>query len=449
MKNNYLLQSELATKLYDTVRKLPIIDYHNHISIVDVAKDKQFENITSLWITSDPYKHRAMRILGVPEKYITGDASDFERFEKWYNCLPRLVGNPLFDWSVMEFSTLFNIELVPFKSSAKDIYEKTNKLLEKLSAKAILDSFGIEYCAPCAMLCDDISIFDGRSFSPSLRGDDIVAADSDFITKLSHITQLPIRNIAEYEKAVEHRLIEFKKKGLIFTDHAIDNGFSFVLDDNIEERFNKLLKGQDLSQTDRNYLSSYILKALAGLYAKHGLVMQLHIGAERQTSTRLLNIAGKAGGFAAVGNTINVKSLTNFLDEVEKGGYGLPKTVLFTLNPTDNAVIATLSGSYSKDGTEAIVTQGPAWWWCDHKKGITDMLDSFSAHSVLSTFVGMTTDSRSLLSLVRHDYFRRIFCSFLAEKVEKGEYPDDPELLKDIAVKCCYGNAKKLISEVF
>ncbi len=437
--DKFLLCGQLAENLYERVKALPIIDYHNHLDVKDIASDRKFETITRLWISPDPYKHRAMRILGIPEKYITGDAADFEKFEKWYNCLPSLVGNPLFDWALMEFKTVFETELLPLEKSAKEVYDEVNVRLKTLSAKKILDKFNIEYFAPCASLLEDISVFNGKTLCPSLRGDDIVNVTPEFVSRLEALTGIKVTDLKSFGRAVENRIIAFKEAGCRFSDHALDNGFAYIEDQNPEEKFKAMLGGK---KTD---LSSYILKMLASIYAKHGLNMQLHIGAQRETSTRLLKLAGKAGGFAAIGNTVDVKSLTDFLNEVEKGVYGLPKTVLFTLNPADNAVLSTLSGSYSKDNVPSLVTQGPAWWWCDHKKGMTDMLDTFAVHSVLSTFIGMTTDSRSLLSFVRHDYFRRVFCSFLAEKAEKGEYPSDIKLLENIAVKCCYQNAKDSI----
>ncbi len=446
MDKYFLLSSDLSKAIYKTVKDLPIIDYHNHLNVSDIANDRNFENITELWLTPDPYKHRVMRILGVPERYITGDADAFEKFEKWYGCLPLLVGNPLFDWAVMEFKTVLNSELLPFNKSAKEVYDAANERLKTLPAKQILGKFNIEYLAPCASVLDELSSFDGKTLCPSLRGDDMVDITAEFIGKLEEKTYIKISDLKTLEKAIEARLILFKEKGLKFTDHALDNGFSFKTGDG-DRCLKKLLGGNALEEKDKLCLSSCILKMLAALYAKHSLVMQLHIGAQRETSIRLKALAGRAGGFAAIGHTADVKSLTDFLDEVEKTKYGLPKTVLFTLNPADNAVMATLSGSYSKDGTKALVTQGPAWWWCDHRKGIVDMLDTFAVHSVLSTFIGMTTDSRSLLSFVRHDYFRRILCSFLAEKAEEGIYPNDIDLLGSMAERICYKNVKNIISE--
>lgn len=448
MRQDFLLKNDLAKTLYTKVAaKLPIIDYHNHLAVADIASDRKFENITQLWISVDPYKHRAMRILGIPEKYITGDANDFEKFEKWYSCLPRLAGNPLFDWSMMEFDTVFEMEIYPFTKSAKEVWDEVNEKVKELSATTILEKFNIEYSAPCASLIEDLSDFDkSKGICPSLRGDDIVGVNKAFVEKLEQVADMSIRNLADFEHAIETRLTAFVETGCKYSDHALDDGFDYMTDDGRnEERFAEVLKGVDLSEQDKLQLSSRILRTLAGLYAKNGFNMQLHIGAKRSTSTRLREVAGPAGGYAAIGHSVNVRALTDLLDDVEKQEYGLPKTMLFTLNPADNAVMSILSGSYSKDGVEAIVSQGPAWWWCDHYQGMIDMLEHLSVFGVMSTFVGMTTDSRSLLSFVRHDYFRRILCNWIGEKVEKGILPEDMDILSETIKNMCYRNAKNTV----
>ena len=199
-----------------------------------------------------------------------------------------------------------------------------------------------------------------------------------------------------------------------------------------------------ITEEDKKHLSSYILKKLGVLYEKHKFVIQLHIGAQRKTSSKLASLVGPAGGYAAIGNSVDVLSLTTFLDEIEKEANSLPKILLFTLNPSDNAAIAALCGSYSKDGEEGNISQGPAWWWCDHYRGICDMLENFMSHSVLSTFTGMTTDSRSVFSFVRHDYFRRVLCEWISEMENKGRLPYDYNLLSDLVIRMCYKNAKKI-----
>ena len=380
------------------------------------------------------------------EHFITGDASDWEKFETWYSCLPRLAGNPLYDWSVMEFELLFGISLPPFRKPAQQVWLEANSCLRTMSASTILKKFHIEYCAPCASICDDLASFGSlANICPSLRGDDMVAPVPAFVEKLSAAAGININTLSDYEAALAQRIRQFRTAGCRFADHALDNGFDYLPDDGQnEERFRSVLAGKALSHADLLALTSRILRTVGAQYAKNGLAMQLHIGAKRTTSTRLRSIAGPAGGYAAIGGGVNVAALTALLDDIEKTGR-LPKTVLFTLNPADNAIMANLSGSYSCDGVESVVCQGPAWWWCDHYQGMRDMLEHLSVYSVLSTFIGMTTDSRSLLSFVRHDYFRRILCQWIAEKVDADVLPNDPDILFDLVNRMCYQNAKNCI----
>ena len=450
MDKNYLLTTPLARRLYEEVaRDLPIIDYHNHLNVADILSDRKFENITKLWISVDPYKHRAMRILGVPERFITGEATDYEKFEKWYHCIPRLVGNVLYDWSVMEFELIFGISLPPFQREAREVWDEVNEKLKSLSARDILGNFNLEYSAPCTSINDDLSIFDGLSGTcPSLRGDNILTPDENLVKQLAQLTGISIQDLHSFERALDIRLTAFKEAGCKFSDHALDDGFRYLEDDGKNDvRFTAVLHGEKLCEEDQQKLFSRILKLLGVLYAKHGLTMQLHIGAKRTTSSRLRQIAGPAGGYAAIGNCVDVKSLTDLLDAMEQQPYGLPKTILFTLNPADNAVMSVLSGSYSKDGAETIVSQGPAWWWCDHYQGMYEMLNHLCVYGVMSTFIGMTTDSRSLLSFVRHDYFRRILCQWIGNKAQQGILPDDFTILADTVRRICYQNAKNCIEQ--
>ena len=444
---DFLLKSDTAKKLYSAVEKLPVIDYHNHLSIADICENKRFSDIYDLWIKPDPYKHRAMRMCGVSEKYITGDASDFDKFKAWCEIYPKLVGNPLYVWSQMELDFVFGITDTLCGDNAEDIYKKANKFLleNEVTAESLLNRFGVELACPCVSLCDDVSGFErSEIITPSLRGDDITCPNTEFIHKLEKLTH-GIKNLSDYKKAVSSRLDVIKNVGCIFSDHALDNGFEFLGDDsNNEKRFFDVIDGKTLSVEDSARLSSHILEFLCGEYARKNFTVQLHIGAERYTSSRLRALAGKAGGFAAIGNSLNISSFTKMLDTFEKGEHGLPRLVLFTLNPSDNAMLSVLSGSYSKDGVAGLITQGPAWWWCDHKHGICDALEDISSFGLLSNFIGMTTDSRSFLSFVRHDYFRRILCGWLGEKYDNEElcctYDDLEELTKDM----CYGNAKRI-----
>lgn len=447
MNPDYLLKLPLARRLYhECAAELPIIDYHNHLSPAQLRENLPFANITRLWIASDPYKHRALRILGVEERYITGDAPDAEKFRIWYEHLPRLIGNPLFDWAQMELSTVFGMELLPFRPW-EQAWKELNEALKTLTPRDILGKFRILYSAPCTALTDDLSVFgEEESLAPSLRGDDLLLPSAELVTALGQQTGISVRTLEDYLLAVENRLGDFRAAGCRFADHALDNGFRYAADDGENgSRFEALLAGAVLTPEEQLALRSAILRELLARYAAADFTVQLHIGAQRSTSTRLKKLAGPAGGFAAMGSCADVGSLTRLLDAVEQTPSGLPRIMLFTLNPADNAAMATLSGSYSKDGQEALITQGPAWWWCDHYQGIFDMLDDFCCHSVLSTFVGMTTDSRSLLSFVRHDYFRRCLCQWLAQMVEAQRLPEDFELLADTVKRICFENAYKRI----
>ncbi len=448
MRLDFLLGSETARNLYDKVACLPIIDYHNHLSIEDISNNKRFYDVYDLWIKPDPYKHRAMRMCGVEERYITGDVSNEEKFLKWAEVLPKLQLNPLSHWSAMELQVVFGVRELLNAKNAKEIYEQCNLYLQNnaVTVASLLGLFQVEYACPCQSLIDDIGCFVGNErFSPSLRGDDIVLPTKSFLEKLEQSAGIKIRGLADFERAVESRIIAFKEVGCRFADHALDNGFLFYEDDfKNGERFEALLQGE-LGKEDQERVRSYILVRLAALYAKHGFVLQLHIGAQRYTSTRLRERVGPAGGFAGIGNSVSVAALTKYLDRVESTEYGLPKILLFTLNPADNALISVLSGSYAKDGVNGLITQGPAWWWCDHKLGIVDMLENAAAFSALSNFIGMTTDSRSFLSFVRHDYFRRVLCDWLAKKYDSGEVLCGLEDLQAMAIDLCYDNAKKIL----
>ena len=265
------------------------------------------------------------------------------------------------------------------------------------------------------------------------------------VKKLEEITNIKILSLDDFKNAIMKRLDYFQKCGCVFSDHALDNGFRFFEDDgNNSERFSSLLKNT-LDDENKEKLFVHLLLFLGREYSKRNFVMQLHIGAERYTSSKLRNKVGPAGGFAGIGNSVDVCSLTKFLDTLDRNEYGLPKTILFTLNPSDNALISVLSGSYIKDGVKGLVTQGPAWWWCDHKKGIEDMLENTSTFSVLSNFIGMTTDSRSFLSFVRHDYFRRVLCNLIGEKIDCGEFVCSEKQIEKLIYDLCYGNAKAQI----
>lgn len=450
MDENFLLHTPLSQNLFHGCAKtLPIIDYHNHLSVEDLAADRRYQNLAQLWLLNDPYKHRAMRICGVEERLITGDAADFDKFKAWMSVLPGLIGNPLYDWSVLEMKRVFGIELKPGITDAAWLWEQTGSRLSgpEYSALDILSEFHVEYAAPCAAVTEDVSVFNRfGNIAPSLRGDSMVDVSREVIEKLEGLTQSSILTLEDYFRAVSMRLEAFSQAGCTFADHALDDGFAYMADDGKNrERFTALAQGNSLDCDGKKYLESEILRFLAGEYAGRGWTMQLHIGALRYTSSRLRRLAGPAGGFAGIGSGCNVGNLTKMLDAFEEGRQGMPRIILFTLNPADNAVMSALSGSYSQDGIAGKVQQGPAWWWCDHLYGMREVFEHISSFGVLSVFVGMTTDSRSILSFVRHEYFRRALCGWIGDKAEKGEFTASEEALRKLVEDICYTNVKKLI----
>ena len=442
MKESFLTFDDTGRRLFDAVRGLPVIDWHNHLSVSDLVQDRKFADLTELWVASDPYKHRAMRICGVPEKFITGDVSPYEKFLKWSEVLPQLAGNPLYHWSQLELLRVFGIEEALTPATAETVWRRANEQLNDpaLSARGLLKKFNVEYAAPCVSLTDDVSGFAGLpGVVPSLRGDDLISLTSPVFQQAEDLTGL--------RAALKSRLSEVHKAGCRFADHSLDNGFRYVADDGKNEaRFAQFRKGL-LPESERTALVSEILRILGGFYAEMGWVLQLHIGALRKTSSRLRQAAGPAGGYAGLGSTCHVQSLVVMLDDMERSVSGLPRVFLYTLNPVDHAMFAVLSGSFPGDGVRGKVTLGPAWWYCDHILGMRDCFENVAAFGVLSVFPGMTTDSRSLLSFVRHEYFRRVFCGWLAEKAAKDEMPSDFGTLLKHAENVCYNNAKAIIKQ--
>ena len=417
MNGNYLLKTEGARTIYESVASLPIIDFHNHIAVGEIAADRHYESITALWLAPDPYKHRLMRICGIPERYITGDASDYEKFERFCAVFPQLCGNPVYDWARMELARVFDIHVIPSAQNARRIYDETAERLAspEYGAKGLLSLFGVEYQSPVCALLDDLTPFDGVRVAPSLRADDLLSPSADLRVRLKAKT-----GKEDYLAGVGVMLDRLTAKGCRFADHALDAGFF-----------------ADVEKVD-------MLQRLGVEYAKRGMTLLLHMDAKRDTSDRLRALAGPAGGYAAVGGSLDTCALISLLGSMEREG-GLPETVLFPLNMSDVPALAVLQGSFSEDGVPSKVGLGPAWWWCDHALGIKNTLSCVASFGVLSEFIGMTTDSRSILSFVRHDYFRRILASFLDEESQRGEWGLPSSVLCDIAAKICYYNAKRKI----
>ena len=459
---DFLLLNDYGKKLYhEAAAALPIIDPHNHIDTASLANNKSFENLYQLWVQHDPYKHRAMRIYGIAEELITGDKPDYEKFLAWAECFPHTVGNPLFHWTCMELKILFGIEEILSPTTAQKIWDTADDLLqeEKFTTLNIVKSFGVELLCTSDDLNDSLEHHielnkkqNDIACLPSLRGDSIININQPsffgWLNNLQSLTTISINDLHSYQIAVEKRLDFFDAAGCLLSDHSLDSGFRFTScnNENASALFAKLINKDELDNEEIINLQSYLLYFLGKEYAKRNWKMQLHIGAYRYTSSSLRNKVGPAGGYACIGNTVHVPSLCLFLDELDVVN-ALPKTILYTLNPADNAVFASITGSYAQDGVQGKIQFGPAWWYNDHYEGILQQLLALSSYGLLSTSIGMTTDSRSIVSFVRHDYYRRILCNLLGQWVEEGKLPNDWDFVSTLVKNISYYNIKNWIKK--
>lgn len=451
---NLLLQNDAARELYHTyAAHLPIVDYHNHIDPKAVATDKRYGDMGELWVVSDPYKHRAMRINGIPEEQVSGPAGHRDKFEAWAETCPYTVGNPLYHWSALELQRVFGVSDLLCPANAASVWEHCNGLLQQdgYSTNGILRKWRVEILCTSDDLLDDVSVHQeagrvaGFSVLPSLRADSILGVDNaGFTAWLSRLSDVPVKSLDDYLLAVSRRLDAFDAAGCCLADHALDNGFRFSLpsDGEAAHIFGRLLQGGEAGGSERVQLRSYLLYKLAGEYARRGWVMQLHMGAERFTSSRLRRLAGPAGGYATIGNSCDVRSLCDLLNRLETED-ALPRTILYSLNPVDNAALVTITGSFMENGVGSKLQCGPAWWYNDHKEGIEQCLKAISSYGLLSRFIGMTTDSRSILSFSRHEYFRRILCNYVGRLMENRECPADMEFMGQMVQAISYGNARR------
>lgn len=461
--DNFLLENVTSEVLFhEYAFGLPLIDYHNHVDPYPIAENSRFENITRLWITEDPYKHRAMRICGIPEELITGSISDKQKFLNWAGIVPKTIGNPLFHWTCLELKRVFGIDELLSENNAERIWETCNEMLagEGFRANEILEKWNIELLCTSDSPSDSLSAHKKLSVSgnktrlaPSFRVDPLFAFDSPAfyseIRELSGQCGFEIVNLDTYLAAIISRLNFFEQSGCLLADHSLDNGFIFKLPSQgiAEKLFEQVLHNEPLTDHELVLLKSGLLKFLGEEYARRDWIMQLHIGAHRYTSSRLRKLVGAHGGFSCIGNACEMSSLAGFLDDLEKGGL-LPRVILYTLNPSDNETLASLTGSFAQDGVAGKIQMGPAWWYNDHYEGISAQLKVISSYGLLSQFIGMTTDSRSILSFSRHEYFRRILCNMLGEWIERGQIPNDLPLIGQLVKDISYYNIKNCISTI-
>lgn len=457
INDDFLLHNEYAKRLYhDHVKELPIIDYHNHLPPQDIAEDRVFENITQVWLAGDHYKWRAMRALGVNEKYITGNSSDKEKFVKWAESVPYTVRNPLYHWTPLELKRYFDIDELLSLDNAESVYEKTASMLQENSHSTVglLKQSKVESLCTTDDPIDSLEYHEairknpvGVKVLPAFRPDKIYAVENakDYLTYLEKLETATDNGINSYDdllNALENRIDYFHERGGRLADHGLEQ--LYVFDENaqnIESIFKKLKDGKELSQEEVHYFKMKTLLFLGRTYAKKGWVQQFHLGALRNNNKRLLGSLGPDTGFDSIGDFSQARALSAFLNTLDSTNE-LPKTILYNLNPADNEVMATMAGNFNDGTTRGKVQYGSAWWYMDQKQGMEAQLNTLSNLGILSTFVGMLTDSRSFLSFPRHEYFRRVLCNLIGKDVANGELPMDEKWLAKVAADICYHNAK-------
>ncbi len=461
INENFLLNSDLAVALFHSeVKNMPLLDYHNHLNPADLATNRKFRNISDAWVLTDPYKHRAMRICGVPEDGITGNASEKEKFMNWATTVPKTLGNPLFLWNALELKRVFGIDEFLSEKNAGQIWEQCNSQLEQegFGAMDILKKFGAEVLCTSDDLTDNLSVHKQTTAEqqikvyPSLRGDSVINIEQpnfkNWLATLEEKTGQQIKTLDDFRSATGIQLDTFSEAGCRLADHSLDGNFQFTkpVERDAAEIFKSLLNGNIPNEKELAIYKNYMLHFLGTEYSQRNWTLQLHVGAQRYTSSRLRKLAGPAGGYATMGNSCDIAGLCSFLDELEKKE-SLPKIILYTLNPTDNKVFATLTGSFAEDGVPGKIQYGPGWWYNDQYEGIRKQLTDLASYGLLSQFIGMTTDSRSVFSFSRHEYFRRILCNLAAEWVEKGILPNDMEMLSKLVSDISYYNSRKYFDE--
>jgi len=460
MKNfideNFLLQTETARVLYhDFAENMPIFDYHCHLPVKDIAEDICYKNIGQAWLAGDHYKWRLMRSNGIAEKFCTGDANNYEKFEKWAETVPMAIRNPLYHWTHLELKRYFNIDAYLNPKTCKKIYDQCSELLQtpEFSVRNLLLKMNVKVICTTDDPIDNLEYHkkikdDGYSIKvfPAFRPDKMMAVSNstqfiNYISKLSELSNIEINNFSRLIEALDVRHEYFHDMGCRIADHGI---LTFWTDPYADEEINKItikaLSGKVLSEIEISKFKSAYLYECAKLNHKRGWVQQYHIGALRNNTTRLFKVLGPDIGCDSIGDQIYGENMAKFLDRLDRSGQ-LTKTILYNINPRDNELIGSMIGNFQDGNFPGKMQFGPSWWFLDQIDGIIKQINTISNLGLLSRFIGMTTDSRSFLSFPRHEYFRRILCNLIGSDVENGELPSDMDLLGDIIENICYNNA--------
>ena len=458
MDKDFLLSTETAKTLYhDYAAKMPVIDYHCHINPQEIAEDRSFDTITQVWLGGDHYKWRQMRSNGIDEKYVTGDATDFEKFEKWAQTLQKAIGNPLYHWSHLELQKYFDYHQPLTAKNAKEVFDLCNEKLanKDMSVRNIIKKSNVEVICTTDDPIDSLEwhkkiaedeTFDVKVF-PAWRPDKAMNIEKpdylDYLAKLEEVSGVKISNFETLKDALKVRLAYFHSNGCKVSDHALNYVmYKPATETQIEEIFAKRFAGGNLTELEELQFKTAFMVFVGKEYNRLGWVMQLHYGTKRDNNVFRYNQLGADTGFDCINTESSSAEMANFLNALNATDE-LPKTIIYSLNPADNAAIGTVIGCFQDATCVGKVQQGSAWWFNDHKVGMIDQMTSLANLGLLANFNGMLTDSRSFLSYTRHDYFRRILCDLIGTWVENGEYPNDIEFLGQMVCDISYYNTKR------
>ena len=455
--DNFLLENKYAEELYHNYAKnQPIIDYHNHLSPQLIAEDHVFDNITKVWINGDHYKWRAMRTLGINEKFITGDASDKDKFLQWGKTVPYTMRNPLYHWTHLELARYFDINELLNEKSAASIYEQasakvnsqdysTRNLLRKVKAEFVCTTEdpidNLEYHQQLAKSDYEVKV------STAFRPDKAILITNDgyneYINKLGEVAGIEINTYTDLCDALKNRIAYFDKNGSKLSDHGLEHiYFENFTENEINTIFKKKRENAALTKKEALKFQSAILLFLSETYHEFGWVQQFHLGALRNNNARMHRILGPDTGWDSIGDYAQAQKLSAFLNALDSKDK-LTKTIIYNLNPADNEVMATMIGNFNDGSVKGKVQFGSGWWFLDQKDGMTKQMNALSNMGLISCFIGMLTDSRSFLSFPRHEYFRRILCNLLGDEILRGELPNDMEWIGKMVADISYNNAKE------
>ena len=454
LSDDFLLNNPTAKELFDEVKDLPIVDYHCHVDAKEIYKDVTFPTITDAWLGGDHYKWRAMRNMGVEEGLITGKADKYDRFVAWATILPAMAGNPLYHFSHLELKRYLGIDTPLNARTAKEIYEKANEALKNLSVRKIIEKANVKVIVTTNDPLDTLKYHkllkqEGYAVKvlPAFRPDKAVNIEKpdylDYISSLSKLTGLPIKSLDDLKVALKSRLDYFQENGCKAADHGLDYvPFNLSASYKAKEVFKKALNHEPLTQDEIDGFKTDMLIFFGKQYHKRDIAMEIHFGCVRNANKDMFLSLGPDTGFDCVNDMNHVDNLYGLLGELAIQRR-LPKTLLYSLNPKDNALLISMMGAFNGAPFKGKVQQGSAWWFNDHKKGMEEQIATYSAGAPIATFIGMLTDSRSFLSYARHEYFRRILCEIIGDLVEEGKYPEDIEFLSQVVEGISFINAKK------